>query len=159
MNNYKDIKFQQLRIVKLIFFGTPRAGKTTLRKKLLTSVEDPFQLSSATLQPSTNIAEICGPVFVERIVMTNEEDKVWRWTVQKLDDIAKTLLQCLDNQLLQGVKEVIGVREEPNEAAAQSLTPVPLMPLHQYVHNEEMAGTPEYVPPSQAVTEGEKDLY
>ena len=160
MDNYKDINFKQLRIVKLIFCGTPRTGKTTLRKKLLTSVEDSLQPCSATLQPSTNIAEICDPVFVERIVMTNEEKNVWRWTVQKLDDIAKTLLLCLDNQLLQCEKETIymDVREEPNMTAAQSPTPVPLMPLNQYVHNEEMTETPNvYDPPSQVVTEGEKD--
>ena len=157
MDNYKDITFKQLRIIKLIFYGTPRAGKTTLRKKLLASVEDPLQPSSATLQPSTNIAEICDPVFVERMVMTNEENNVWRWTVQKLDDIAKALVLCLDNQLLHCEKEIVNVhvhvREEPNVTAAQGPTPVPL-----YVHNEQMASTPNlYVPPSQSVTEGEKD--
>ena len=158
LDNYKDITFKQLRIIKLIFYGTPRTGKTTLRKQLLTSVEDPLQPSSATLQPSTNVAEICDPVFVERIVMTNEEKDVWRWTVQKLDDIAKMLLQCLDNQLLQCEKEVIDVREEPNVTAAQGPTPVPLMPLNQYAQNEQMAGTPNlYVPPSQIVTEREED--
>ena len=150
MDNYKDITFKQLRIIKLIFYGTPRAGKTTLRKKLLTSVEDPLQPSTATLQPSTNIAEICDPVFVERIVMTNEENYVWRWAVQKLDDIAKALVLCLDNQLLHCEKEIVN---EPNVTAAQSPTPVPL-----YVHNEQMASTPNlYVPPSQSATEGEKD--
>ena len=144
LDNYKKIAFKQLRIIKLIFFGTPRAGKTTLRRQLLTSVEDPLQPSSATLQPSTNIAEICDPVFVERIVMTNEEDNVWRWSVQKLDDIAKTLLQCFDNQLLQREKETIhmDVREEPNVTAAQGPIPVPLMPLNQYVQDKQMAGTP-----------------
>ena len=124
-------------------------------------MEDPLQPSSATLQPSTNIAEICDSVFVERIVMTNEENNVWRWTVQKLDDIAKTLLLCLDNQLLQHENKTIhmDVREEPNMTAAQSPIPVSLMPLNQYVHklNEEMAGTPEYVPPSPIVTEMEKN--
>ena len=156
MENYKDITFKQLRIIKLIFYGTPRAGKTTLRKQLLTFVEDPLQPSSATPQPSTNIAEICDPVFVERIVMTNEENNKWNWTVQKLDDIAKTLLQCLDIQLLQCEKVTIhmDVREEPNVTAAQRPTPVPLMPLNQYVP---LAFTPENVPPSQIVMEREKN--
>ena len=165
LDHYKDITFKQLRIIKLIFYGTPRTGKTTLRKQLLTSVEDSLQQSSGTLQqssgtlqPSTNIAEICDPVFVERIVMTNEEQNVWRWTVQKLDDIAKTLLQCLDNQLLRCERETIHmavhVGKEPNVTAAQSPTPVPDMPLKQ---NEKMAGTPIVpVPPLQIVT-GEND--
>ena len=143
-------------MVKLIFFGTPRAGKTTLRKQLLRSVEDSLQPSTATLQPSTNVAEICDHVLVERIVMTNEEKNVWIWTVQKLDDIAKTLLLHLDNQLLQ-YEEAIDVREEPNVTAAQWPTPVPLMPLNQYVQDKQMADTPEYVPPSQIVTEREID--
>ena len=155
LGNYKGITFKQLRIVKLIFYGTPRTGKTTLRKQLLTSVEDSLQQSSATLQPSTNLAEICDPVFVERIVMTNEENSMWRWTVQKLDGLAKTLLLCLDNKLLQ-------CEIEPNVTAAQSLTHVPpLIPFNQqYVHNEQMAGTQDlYVPPSpsQIVMEGQKD--
>ena len=81
--------------------------------------------------------------------MTNEEKNVWRWTVQKLDDIAKTLLQCLDNQLLQCGK-AIDAREEPNVTAAQSPTPATHMPLNQYVHNEEMTETPNvHDPPSR----------
>ena len=44
---------------------------------------------------------MCTPIFVERIVVTNEEKNEWKWTVQKLDDVAKTLLQCLDNKQLQ----------------------------------------------------------
>ena len=146
MDNYKGIKFQQLRVIKLIFYGTPRAGKTTLCRQLL-------RPCSATLQPSTNIAEICGPVFVERIVIPNEENNEWRWTVQKLDDIAKALLQCLNNQLLQ-CEEAIDEKEEPNVTAAQSPIPVPFMPLNQ---DKQMAGTPEYVPPSEIVTEREKN--
>ena len=90
---------KELKISKLIFYGTPRTGKTTLRKQLLRSV-DTFQTSN-TLEPSTNIAEICDPVFVERVVLTNEENSEWKWTVQGLDDIAKMLLNCLDNKCLQ----------------------------------------------------------
>ena len=87
--------------------------------------------------------------------MTNEKKNVWRWSVQQLDDIAKALLQCLDNQLSQCPKDV---REEPNVTTAQSPTPVPLMPLNQYVQDKQMAETPNvHDPPSQAVTEGEKD--
>ena len=105
LDNYKDITFKELKIIKLLFYGTPRAGKTTLRKQLLRGVEDALQQSD--LQPSTNIAEICDPIFIERIVMTNGEGtcRVWKWNVQKLDDIAKTLLQYLDNKQLQ-IKDV-----------------------------------------------------
>ena len=35
LNNSKHIVFKQLRIIKFIFYRTPRAGKTTLRKQLL----------------------------------------------------------------------------------------------------------------------------
>ena len=99
MDRYQTITFKELKIAKLIFYGTPRTGKTTLRKQLLRSV-DRIQLSSATLEPSTNIAEICDIVFVERIVVTSEGSNEWKWTIQGLDDIAKTLLQCLDSKLL-----------------------------------------------------------
>ena len=87
--------------------------------------------------------------------MTNEKNNVWNWTVQKLDDIAKTLLQCLHNQLLQ--KEVMDVREEPNVTAAQILTPVPLMPLNHTAQNIQRVGTPNLnLPSSQIVPEREK---
>ena len=33
--------------------------------------------------------------------MTSEENNEWKWSVQKLDHIAKALLQCLDNKQLQ----------------------------------------------------------
>ena len=103
LDNYKDITFKDLKIIKLLFYGTPRAGKTTLRKQLLKGVGDILQESD--LQPSTNIAEICDPIFIERIVMTNNEgSNVWKWNVQKLDDIARTLLQCLENKQLQIAK-------------------------------------------------------
>ena len=153
MENYKDIIFKQLRIIKLIFYGTPRAGKTTLRKQLLTSAEDFLQQPSAIPQPSTNIAEICDPVFVERIVMTNEENNEWRWSVQKLDDIAKTLLQCLDNELLHLENKVM---ENPNVIAApKSTTPEPLSNInHQHAQIEQMANTSDLSP--QITTEGVK---
>ena len=149
LDNYKDITFKQLRIIKLIFCGTPRAGKTTLRRQLL-------QQSDATIQPScsTNVVEICDPVYVERIAITNEENSGWRWTVQKLHDIAKTLLLCLDNKLLHCEKEIVNVREEPNVTASQSPTPdTPLIPL-----NGTMAGIPKFGdPPPQTVKEEGKD--
>ena len=93
--------FKQLRMIKLIFYGTPRAGKTTLRKQLLRVVEGVgLQPSGSNIEPSTNIAEMCGPIFVERIAMTNEGSNEWKWTCQKLDDIAKSLIQCLGNTKL-----------------------------------------------------------
>ena len=101
MNNSKHITFKQLRIIKLIFYGTPRAGKTTLRKQLLRVVEGVgLQPSGSNIEPSTNIAELCGPIFVQRIAMTNEGCNEWKWTCQKLDDIAKSLMQCLGNTKL-----------------------------------------------------------
>ena len=93
MDGYKTITFKELKIAKLVFYGTPRTGKTTLRKKLIGA-------ECITPEPSTHIAETCDPVFVERIIMTGEEEREWKWTVQGLDDIAKTLLKCLDNKLL-----------------------------------------------------------
>ena len=101
LNNSKYITFKQLRIIKLIFYGTPRAGKTTLRKQLLRVVEGVgLQPSGSNIEPSTNIAEVCGPIFVQRIAMTNEGSNEWKWTCQKLDDIAKSLMQCLGNTKL-----------------------------------------------------------
>ena len=101
LNNSKQITFKQLRIIKLIFYGTPRAGKTTLRKQLLRLIEDlGLQPIGSSIEPSTNIAEMCGPIFVERIAMTNEGSNEWKWTRQKLDDIAKSLMQCLRNKTL-----------------------------------------------------------
>ena len=139
LDNYKAITFKQLRIIKLIFCGTPRTGKTTLRKQLL---GEPVQKS--TCQPSTEIVKICDPVFVERIVMTNEENNEWRWKTQKLDDIAKTLLQCLNNIQLQK-------REEKPEAGAAQPAPQTTMNHdqhvqiaqvnHQHALNEQVIGT------------------
>ncbi|KAL5491840.1 hypothetical protein EMCRGX_G017205 [Ephydatia muelleri] len=101
LNNSKHITFKQLRIIKLIFYGTPRAGKTTLRKQLVRVVEGVgLQPSGSNIEPSTNIAEVCGPIFVQRIAMTNEGSNEWKWTCQKLDDIAKSLMQCLGNTKL-----------------------------------------------------------
>ena len=105
MDIYKYVTFKQLRIIKLIFYGTPRAGKTTLRKQLLRLVEGQRLQPCDSIEPSTNIAEMCDPIFVQRIVMTNEESNEWKWSTQKLDDIAKALLLCLDNKLLQSETE------------------------------------------------------
>ena len=152
MGNCKDITFKQLRNIKLVFYGTPRTGKTTLRKQLLTSAEDSLQQST---QPSTNVAEICGPVFVERIVMSisNEENDAWRWTAQKLDDIAKTLLQCLDNKLLQSE-----IEEKPNVSVAQSITHTTMN--QQHVQSKQMANISDvYELPQQIITEGGNDPY
>ena len=101
MENYKDITFKQLRFIKLIFYGAPRAGKSTLRKQLLRHVEGVKLQFCGNMEPSTPIAEVCGPIFVERIAMTNEGNNEWKWSVQKLDDIAKALLRCFGNKQLQ----------------------------------------------------------
>ena len=106
---YKDISFREFKIGKLIFYGTPRAGKTTLRKNLVKNTEG-MQCSSDVPEPSTYIAEISDPILVElvekekdesvqRIIAKNEENNEWKWTVQGLDDVAKTLLQSLDIKL------------------------------------------------------------
>ena len=61
-----------------------------------------MQPSGSNIEPSTNIAEVlCGPIFVERIAMTNEGKNEWKWTHQKLDDIAKSIIKCLHNTRLQ----------------------------------------------------------
>ena len=51
-------------------------------------------------EPSTPIADICSPILIERVLAKSEENNEWRWTVQGLDDIAKTLLLSLDIELL-----------------------------------------------------------
>ena len=91
--------------MKLIFYGAPRAGKTTLRKQILRHVAGLRLQPCDSIEPSTNTAEMCGCIFVERIIMSNEEDNKWQWTVQKSDDIAKALLLCLDNKQLQSEME------------------------------------------------------
>eukprot|EP00731_Ephydatia_muelleri_P012831 Em0007g141a len=44
---------------------------------------------------------MCDRIFVQRIVVTNEQNDEWKWNVQTLDDIAKALLRCLENKHLQ----------------------------------------------------------
>ena len=94
---YKDISFRSLKIGKLIFFGPPRAGKTTLRKELLRYTVNIPQ-KCITPEPSTPIAEIGSPILITRLLAI-EKDNKWSWTYQELDDIAKTLLQSLDIEL------------------------------------------------------------
>eukprot|EP00731_Ephydatia_muelleri_P013279 Em0007g589a len=96
LDSYQNITFKELKIAKLIFYGTPRTGKTTLRRFL---VDDDRIQSAVIPEPSTNIAEMSDLIYVERIVVTGERRDEWKWTVQGLDDIAKTLLQCLDSKL------------------------------------------------------------
>ena len=94
-DNYQSCTLKELTIEKLIFYGTPRAGKTTLRKALLGDA-DASKLSS-TPQPSTNIAEMCGQVIVERILASKGEknDDELKWTVVQLGDMGNTLLKCM----------------------------------------------------------------
>ena len=96
--DYKDILFHGFKIGKLIFYGIPRAGKTTLRKQLLRNTKDMLHTFS-TPEPSTPIAEIGSPILIERILAQNEENNEWRWSVKELDDIAKMLLYSLDCEL------------------------------------------------------------
>ena len=98
LDNYQSCTLKKLRIEKLIFYGTPRAGKTTLRKALLGDA-DASKLSS-TPQPSTNIAEMCGQVIVERILASKSEknDDELKWTVVQLGDMGNTLLKCMHSE-------------------------------------------------------------
>ena len=99
MADYKDISFRGLIIGKIIFYGTPRAGKTTLRKQLLRNTENIVETCN-TPESSTPIAEMCGPILIERILaQKSEEHNEWRWAVKKLEDIAKILLHCLHIEL------------------------------------------------------------
>ena len=107
LDKYKDVTFKQLRIIKLIFYGAPRAGKTTLRKQLLRHVKDVKLHLCGNIEPSTPIAEVGDRIFVQQVVMTNEENNEWKWNVQTLDDIAKALLLCLDNKHLQNENQII----------------------------------------------------
>ena len=45
--------------------------------------------------------------------MTNEGSYEWKWTCQKLDDIAQSLLQCLGNTKLHCDTESNDLPEEP----------------------------------------------
>ena len=93
-DKYKDVTFKQLRLIKLIFYGAPRAGKTTLRQQLLRHVKGEELQPCGKIVPSTHCAEVCVRVFVQQIVINNE----WKWNVQTIVGMAKTLLQCLDNK-------------------------------------------------------------
>ena len=83
----------------MVFQGTPRAGKTTLRKNLLGDAV--AKKPSSTPEPSTNLAEMCGLVIVERIlVMEGEKKDELKWTVQELGDFGNTFIKCLHNEKL-----------------------------------------------------------
>ena len=53
--------------------------------------------------------------------MTNEENKEWRWTVQKLDDMAKALLRCFDNKQLQCEIKSSGILITPVNISTTSI--------------------------------------
>ena len=153
LDNYKDITFKDLKIIKLLFYGTPRAGKTTLRKQLLGDI-----LQESDSQPSTNIAEICDPIFIERIVMTNDEGSdVWKWNVQKLDVLAKTLLQCLENKQLQIAKD-----EDALEPASKCLKHASLLKPYDTssVSNEQIKKTSDltHSPDTQSLDVVEEEI-
>ena len=100
LEKYKDVTFKQLRFIRLIFYGAPRAGKSTLRKQLLRHTEGVWLQSKGSIESSTLTAAVCGSIFVERIVMSNENE--WKLNVQKLDEIAANiLLLCLDEKKLE----------------------------------------------------------
>ena len=94
-----DVSFPGFKIGKLIFYGTPRAGKTTLRKQILRNTEDIKQTCDIP-ESSTPVAEVCSPILIERIVAQSGENQEWKWAVKELDDIAKMLLYSLDKELL-----------------------------------------------------------
>ena len=104
LESYETVTFKGLKIGKLIFYGTPRAGKTTLRRQIIRNI-DALQ-SCDSPEPSTCIAEVCVSVIVERIQVAIAENSEWKWTIQTLDDIAIMLLQCLGNKLLHVPHEV-----------------------------------------------------
>ena len=101
LDNSNYVTFKRVRNVKLLFYGARKAGKTTHRKQLLRHDEGERFQRCGSFEPSKNIAEVCAPIFVERIAMTSEENNKWKWSVQTLDHLAKALLQCLDNKQLQ----------------------------------------------------------
>ena len=67
-------------------YGIPRAGKTTLRKNLLGQ-------STSFSEASTQIAEVCNHVIVERAMI----DKDWKWAAQSLDEFTCTLVRCISS--------------------------------------------------------------
>ena len=105
-DKYKDVTFKQLRMIKLIFYGAPRAGKTTLRNQLLKHVKGEELQACGNIVPSTPLAEVCDRIFVQQVVMNNEENE-WKWNVQTIDGMANTLLLCLDNKRLQNENQTI----------------------------------------------------
>ena len=164
LDNYKDKKFTGLRIIKLIFCGAPRAGKTTLRKHLLQSTDNAAQESVNVInQPSTPIAECCGTVFVERMIINSKEGSKWSWTVQKLDEIARTLLQCLDNKLLHDEK--MKVHHVDHENAPVEMRDAPSVPSTTHITKNDQSiekkliAEPKstYEAPSEVLIKGRND--
>ena len=107
--DYKDVSFPGFKIGKLIFYGTPRAGKTTLRKQILRNTDDILEKCDIT-ESSTPIAEVCSPILIERIMAQSKENNEWKWAVKELNDIASMLLHSLDVELS---KQNIILHENP----------------------------------------------
>ena len=98
LDRHKHVSFRELKVGKMIFYGIPRSGKTTLRKQLMKSIDNRLE-DCSTSQPSTHIGEICDPILVKHVLAKSEEGNEWKWTIQELDELAKTLLQSIDIEL------------------------------------------------------------
>ena len=95
LDHHKHVSFHELKVGKIIFYGIPRSGKTTLRKQLMKSIDNRLENCSRS-EPSTNIGEICDPILVKHVLAKNEEGNEWKWTTQELDQLGKTLLHSID---------------------------------------------------------------
>ena len=148
LDHYKEISFCGLKIGKIIFYGIPRSGKTTLRKQLMRSIDSRLEDCNAH-EPSTNIGEICDPILIEHVLAKNEEGNEWTWTVQKLDELAKTLLQSIDITLSrnEGKQETM-VIEETSTPKAQHTEKAKSMNVTNNPGSHE--------PSTQPIAEGEK---
>ena len=114
LDSHKRVSFRELKVGKMIFYGIPRSGKTTLRKQLMKSIDNRLE-DCSTPEPSTNIGEICDPILVKHVLAKNEEGNEWKWTIQELDELAKTLLNSIDI----GLSRNEGTQNESSTPKAQ----------------------------------------
>ena len=114
LDRHKYVSFHELKVGKMIFYGIPRSGKTTLRKQLMKSINNRLE-DCSTPEPSTNIGEICDSILVKHVLAKNEEGNEWKWTIQELDELAKTLLNSIDI----GLSRNEGTQKESSTPKAQ----------------------------------------
>ena len=105
---HSSVVFKVPQTTKLVIYGIPRAGKTTLRKRLLGQIIGP------DFEASTPIAEVCSNVLVEDVVIDE-----CKWTSQTLEELARTLLRGIRGMMVS--KESVKSNNEPPATSAAQL--------------------------------------